>query len=57
MKMNEVRLLTKGPVNNDIAFGHPSDVCIKTSAVTPKQAGAGGGQRGMFTGPVLTLIQ
>lgn len=46
--MNEVRLLTKIPVNNGIAFGHPSYVCVKTSKIIPKQADGAGGQRGMI---------
>lgn len=50
--MNGVRLLTKIPVNNDIGFRHPSDVCVKIPEVIPKQAGAASGQRGMFSGPV-----
>lgn len=33
---------------NDIGFGHPSNICIKTPEVIPKQAGAAGAQRGMF---------
>lgn len=55
--MNEVRVLTKIPVNNDIGFGHPSNICIKTPEVIPKQAGAAGAQGGMFAGSVLILSQ
>lgn len=55
--MNEIRLLTKIPVNNDIVFGYPSDIWIKTPEVIPKHAGTAGAQRGMFAGPGLILSQ
>lgn len=55
--MNEIRLLTKIAMNNDIGFGHPSDICIKTPEVIPKHAGTAGAQGGMLVGPELILSQ